>query len=200
MPSRAAFSRASCERLRGYVDADDLRVGALVLQRKRDRTGTDADVQHARRVRPLEQRERPLDEDLGLGSRNERACVGLQRQPAKAPLAEHVGERLARFASLEERPPGAVHLPFGVGVEPAARRAEDMCEEELGVDARRVDPGGGEPLLRVAERLLQLHAERSSRRSSAASASVNSSSSPCRMRSSWCTVSLMRWSVSRFSG
>jgi hypothetical protein len=28
---------------------------------------------------------------------------------------------------------------------------------------------------------------------------VNSSSSPCNTLSSWCAVSLMRWSVTRFS-
>ena len=50
--------------------------------------------------------ERALDDDLGLGPRDERAGVGLQRQTAEAPVAEDVGERLALAAALDQRAHG----------------------------------------------------------------------------------------------
>ena len=50
-------------------------------------------------VEVREQREAPLDDDLRLGPRHERARVGAQRQPPEAPLAEDVGERLAGAAA-----------------------------------------------------------------------------------------------------
>ena len=49
-------------------------------------------------VELAEEREAALDDDLRLGPRDQRAPVDLQRQPPEAPLAEDVGERLARLA------------------------------------------------------------------------------------------------------
>ena len=151
-------------------------------------------------VGALEQREAPLDDDLRLRTRHERARVGLQRQAAEAPLAEHVRERLARLATREQRLDGAVDLAVEVGVEAAARRAGDVREQKLRVDARRVDPGGCEALLGCPQCVAELQSPSARRRSSVVSAAVKSSSSPWRMRSSWWTVSLIRWSVRRFSG
>src|SRR5581483_1520704 len=93
------------ERERGLrlVDARDLRVRPLVLECERDRAGSDADVEDARRLRPLEERKRALDEDLGLGTRNECTRVRLQRQPAEAPFAEDVREWLAALPTRDER-------------------------------------------------------------------------------------------------
>ena len=54
-------------------------------------------------LEPGDRGERTLDDDLGLGPRDERAGVGLERQPPEAPVAEHVGERLAAAAALDER-------------------------------------------------------------------------------------------------
>ena len=45
--------------------------------------------------RARDQRERALDQDLGLGPRDQRAPVDRERQPAESPLAEHVLEWLA---------------------------------------------------------------------------------------------------------
>src|SRR5207248_9883788 len=163
-----------------------------------DRTGADAEVGHARRPQTVEQNQAPVDDDLGLRARDERALVRLQRQPAEAPLAEHVRERLPSLSAVQQRL-DALELAVEVGVELRARDAKRMRDEQLGVDARSVDPGGREPSLGLGERLARGHS-RLRRRSSAAKASVNSSRPPWSTRSSWCCVSLMRWSVIRLSG
>src|SRR5205823_1604346 len=80
-------------------------------------------------------------------------------------------------------------------------RQRDRARADADVeDARRLHAGRREPLLGLGESLPRGHSPSARRRSSVASASVKASSSPWRMRSSWCTVSLTRWSVSRFSG
>ena len=95
-PSRRRSRARARARRRETSVAVHARVRTLVRERERDRAGAGADVEHARLVDAGEQREAALDDDLGLGPRDERARVGLQRQPAEAPVAEHVGERLAR--------------------------------------------------------------------------------------------------------
>src|SRR4051812_21797957 len=90
---------------------------------------------------PLEHRERALDDDLGLGARDERARIRLQRQPPEAPFAEDVRKRLARLAPGEQLVEAPVDLVVQPSVDAAPRRAEDVREDELGVDARRVDAG-----------------------------------------------------------
>src|SRR5207248_11541317 len=77
------------------------------------------------------------------------------------------------------------------------------CEQQLGLEARRVDARLCEHLRAVREGLADAQAAAVSsacRRSSAVRASVNSSSSPSRTRSRLCTVTFTRWSVTRFSG
>ena len=167
-----------------HVDPDDLRVAALVLQGERDRAGADADVEHARRRDAFEQRERALDDDLRLRAWHERARIRLEGQAAEAPLAKHVGERLTLLAPGEQRLQRAVDLAVEVGVDAGACRAEHVCEQKLGVDARRVDARGCEPPLRRGESLARVHSPSARRRSSVVSASVNSSSSPWRILSS----------------
>ena len=175
----------ACERQRigRDVDTGHLRVGPLVLQRERDRARADTDVQDPRPLDPLRECERPLDERLCLGPRYESAGVGLQHQAAEAPLAEHVRERLPPFAAGEERLE-TVHLVIEARGEPGARRCEEMGDEPLRVDPRRLDAGRGEPPLGLGERFAGGHSPSARRLSSVVSASVNSSSSPCRIRSS----------------
>ncbi len=76
--------------------------GVLVRDRKRDRAAARADVEDARLVDLRDPRETALDDDLGLRPRHEHAPVDAQREPAEAPLAEHVRERLARLAAGDE--------------------------------------------------------------------------------------------------
>ena len=172
----------------------------LVLDRQRDRARPGADVEHARSGLGTEQLEAALDDDLGLGPGDEGARVRLQDEPAKAPFTEHVRERLPLAAPSQQDPPRIWHVAVGLYVHAASGRAEHVREQQLRVDARRVDTGGGELTLRDSERFPHRHSPSARRRSSAVSASVNSSSSPCSTRSSWCVVSLIRWSVIRFSG
>ena len=79
------------------------RTRVLGRERERDRATADADVHDARERHAGDECERTLDDDLGLGARHERARVGAQHEAPEAPLAEDVGERLARAASFEQR-------------------------------------------------------------------------------------------------
>ena len=136
---------------------------------------------------------------LGFRPRHERAGVRLQRQPPEAPLPEDVGQRLSGLPAPEQRLE-TVDLVVEPSHETGARGAEEMRDEPLRVDPRRLDARRGEPLLGLLQRLPRSHSPSARCRSSVVSASVKSSSSPWRIRSSWCTVSLTRWSVTRLSG
>ena len=211
-PRRSRVLARERERVRRDVDGGDARIRLLVRDRERDRAAAGADVEHARRVEPREQREAALDDDLRLGPRHERARVGSQRQPPEAPLAEDVRERLAPRRAARRAPApralGLVERPVVLGVELDPREPERVREQQLGVEPRRLDAlvaevlgGRGGGPRRASRTAGQTPAASSARRrSSAVSASVNSSRSPSRIRSSWCTVSLIRWSVTRFSG
>src|SRR5204863_101634 len=129
-----------------------------------------------------DQLERPVDEDLRLGSRNERAGIRRKDEPAETPLAEHVGERLAPLAAADERLERR-GIDLLVLVDPRTRHAEHVCEQPLGVYARSLDAGGGEATLRLYERVANGHSPSARRRSSAINPSVNASRSPWRTRS-----------------
>ncbi len=90
------------ERTGRGIGRDDAGIGPLVHDRERDRAGADADVEHAGAVEAGEQLEAALDEDLGLGPRDQHARIDLERQAAEAPLAEDVRKRLPRPPSLDE--------------------------------------------------------------------------------------------------
>src|SRR2546421_1305561 len=187
------------ERLRRRVDAGDSGGRNLVGDRKRNCAAADSDVEDARPRLVRGQRARALDHALGLGTRQEGAPVRVRRHPPEPPLAQHVGQRFTLFP-----PPGQafelVLVDVAVLVDARPGNAEDVRDEPFGIDTRRVDSRCSEPALDLRERVANRHSPSARRRSSEASASVNSSRPPWRMRSSWCTVSLMRWSVSRFSG
>ena len=59
-------------------------------------------VQRDRLVEPLETSQTAVYDDLGLGPRYENPGVHGQRQPAEAPLAQHVGKRLTGRAPVEQ--------------------------------------------------------------------------------------------------
>ena len=172
----------------------------LVGDRQGDRARARAEIEHARLRLVVQEREAALDEHLGLGTWDERPCVCLECQSAKAPLAEHVRERLAPAAAVEQFLEHLRNLPIASRVHARPRGAEHVRDEELGVDIGRVDARFRQPLGGETQRCRGGHSPRARRRSSAPSASVKSSSSPWSARSSWCVVSLMRWSVTRFSG
>ena len=110
------------ERVLRHVDAGHAGPRVLVGDRERDRARPGADVEHARRVGAVQQRQAPLDDRLGLGTRDERPPVDGQREPAEAPLAEDVLERLARCPPCDERP-RALRARLGSGDGRGACRA-----------------------------------------------------------------------------
>src|SRR5919108_3775737 len=172
----------------------------LIGDRQRNCPGAGADVEHRRLPVGTKESETTLHDDLCLRPRDERARIGPQRQPSKSPGSEDVRERLAVPPSLEQLIEDVRHVSVGLREDLGTRHPEDVCNEPLGVDTRRLHARVGEPLFGDLQRFRDGHSPSARRRSSAVSAAVNSSSSPCRTRSSWCTVSLMRWSVMRFSG
>ena len=172
------------DRLRRRIDRGHASVGTLVRDRERNRARAGAEVEHARLRLVTEQGETAFHDDLRLGARDERTRVRVQHQPTEAPLAQDVRQRLALPAPFEQ----CVELVGDVLVAPfvhaRARGSEDVCEEQLRVDAWRVDTCLREPLLGETERFPDRHCSSARRRSSAPSASVNSSNSPCRTLSS----------------
>ena len=105
----------------GDVHRGHLCLRHLVRDRQRDRARAGTDVEHPRLVQISDVLECPFDDDLGLGSRDQRAPVGLQRQAPEAPLAEDVGERLSSFPADEVRVEGfdllVAHFPVELGVQ-----------------------------------------------------------------------------------
>ena len=149
-----------------------------------------------------DQLEAALDEHLGLGPRDQDAGIDGQRQPPEPPLSEHVRERLPRRATRDELAEDALAIGrrlVAVRVQLSPRNPERVREQPLRVDARRRHPGAAELLGPGDQEVADGHTSRARRWSSEVSASVNSKRSPSRTWSSRCCVSLIRWSVTRFS-
>ena len=113
----------------------------LVGDRERDRARARADVEDAWTVESREEREAALDDDLRLRPRDQRPPVDRQRQPAEAPFAEDVLERLARGAAGDERRRRARAASASTAgparrCELAAGQPEDVRDDPLRVDAR----------------------------------------------------------------
>ena len=187
------------ERGRGDVGRDDPDIGPLVRDRERDRAGADADFEDGWRLDVPEKIEAALDDALGLRPRDQDAGIDDERQPAEAPLAEDVRERLARGSPRNERAV-AVELVGRRAAAPALcsslrRPPKDVGEQPLGVHLRRGTLGPLERGRALGESLSNGHTAAASsalRRSSSPSAPVNSSSSPPSTASSRCAVSLTR--------
>ena len=127
------------ERVGRDVDRGDARARVLVGDRQRDRARAGADVEDARSLEAAQVRERPLDDDLRLRPRDQRAAVDRQREPPEAPLAEDVGDGLVPRAAGDELAIGGelglAQRPVEVGVELDPRPAEHVREQQLGVEA-----------------------------------------------------------------
>jgi hypothetical protein len=93
--------------------------------------------------------EAALDDGLGLGTWHEHSWIDHQGEPAKAPLAQHVGERLSSFPSLEQAFEATKlrvdELAAQVHSECRPRRPENVSEEELCVDDRCLAAGVAKP-------------------------------------------------------
>ena len=199
----------------------DDRAGMLVGDRERDRARSRC----RRRARgaarsPASSASARSTSDLRLRPGDQRPTVDGQRQPAESPLAEDVLQRLAprpprRRAPARRRAPprsAAGRAPCtarsaaGPSALASSRSASSRgVSDPLRPGARSRAAARRRPCRRATARpdADVAHAPAASserRRSSAWIASVNSSRSPSRIWSSRCTVSLIRWSVSRFSG
>ena len=205
-PVAAAFARATSSASSETSIAVTTRARMLVGDRERDRARAGADIEHRGRVEPAEQLEAALDDDLRLGPGDEDAPVDLQRQPPEAPLAEDVRDRLAaargaRAARGRRRARSAHELALAIRRRARGGSRPSAWPTSSSASSRAVSiPAARAAARPPGQQLADRHASSARRRSSAVSASVNSPSSPSRIRSSWCTVSLIRWSVSRFSG
>jgi hypothetical protein len=89
-------ARRDAQRRRRDVGTDAARVAALAQQRDRDAARPRADVAEARRLRPLQQFERRLDQKLRLGARDEHVGRDLEIQPVELLPARDVLQGFAR--------------------------------------------------------------------------------------------------------
>ena len=160
----------------------------------------------------------------GRGMSARRSTVSVSRRNPHSPSTYWSGSRAARRATSSRTPSSsrAVERPVEVHVELDPLHPERVREQQLRVEPRRLRsrrarcsaasaaaPRRGRAAASAhrscrvnasRRRLTTAAASSARRRSSAWSASVNSWRSPSRIWSSRCTVSLTRWSVSRFSG
>ena len=221
--SRSASTSSTVEPERGRVGRRDReRVGRDVGRGDGARPARAALIARAiapepvptsstRRRRPLgQEREAALDQHLGLRPGHEHAPVDRQVEAVEPPPAQDVGDRLAPPAPLEQRPAGGqLRLVAAAGrsscrarsaagrarARSGARRraAASGCRARRGTRSRAAAPRPSVPHPPAAAASLR-------RRSSAASASENSLRSPPSTRFRSCTVSPMRWSVTRSCG
>ena len=210
-PQPRRVAARDVERVLADVGGDDVEVRALVLQGERDRAAAGADVDDARPLRqPLDRR---LDERLGLRPRDQHARVDVQLEVAEALHAGDVGDGLALAPRAGARRPGTRARPAPStrasrsATQPRAIGPERVREQHLGVQRGVSTPAAVSATTaessasRTGVPVMAPQACDSSRRrrSSSVSAAVKGSSSPSRTCSRLCSVSLMRWSVTRRS-
>ena len=139
-PPRRARPASSPSRSRARRSCSSLIASAIAPE-------PDADVEHTRLGQTRESsRQRSTSTSVsGRGMRTRESTV--QRQPAKAPLAQHVRERLPRRPPRDELAEDALLLrrrPVSVRVQLRPRHPERVREQPLRVDARRRHPGSAQ--------------------------------------------------------
>jgi hypothetical protein len=123
----------------------------------RPAAGTEVDRDRGRGCRCAQGVDRELRHHLGLGARDEDARTHREFHRAEGREAREVLQRLARAAAVDEGRQGGAGLGGETvaadrgGLHSAARRAEHVGDEELGVDLRVGDAGGGEACGGVAD-------------------------------------------------
>ena len=80
-----------------------------------------------------------LDQQLGVGTRDQRRERHLETQPVELALAENVGQRLTREAALQQRSIGrGLRFPqhlLGMRQQIRARNAQHLLQQHLHFDA-----------------------------------------------------------------
>ena len=158
-------------------------------------------------------RDGQVDEQLGLGSGDERARVDAQGEAVELLHLTDVGDRLTGLATRHERLEAGfvvgAHGRIGMGDDPRTIEPHDLAEEQLGVQARRRRAGRTEAIGRRRERLpdgrqgLQPASLKSDSRSAwsvVMSASMSRSRSPSMTAGRLWRSMPMRWSVTRSCG
>ncbi len=135
MPRRAALRVASAS---AGVETSVPTTRALRPRggdRQRHRTRTGAEVEHASLAIVRQASDRELDQQFGLGTRNQHIGRDLQIEPVEFAPSDQVGDRLAVAAAASERIEGlrllGVHGVVGMRREPCAVAAEHVREQQL---------------------------------------------------------------------
>jgi len=116
---------------------------------------TRAEIEAARSGR-VAQRERGLDQRLGVGARHQRLRREPEAQPPELGLAEDAPDRLAgepaRGEGRQPRRRGLAERLLGMGEEVVAREPGRLEEEDARIERRLVEAGGGEGAPQRVER------------------------------------------------
>ena len=137
------------------IEGQNARVRTLERDRHRDAAAPRAEIGHDRGVGKL--LEGGVDDELGLGPRDEDPRVDVEAAAAKLGEPLDVLERLPRLAT-RDRPlePRGVLRAQGIGAPREQGRpvaAEDGGDEELRLAGRQGNAGALEPAFRLGERL-----------------------------------------------
>src|SRR5687768_10437045 len=168
------------ERLCARIGADHARRWKMPLERERDRARAGAQVEH--RAGPA--RQRNVDEELGLRTRDEHRGVDRELEAVELLAAEDVRDRLAAGAARDEREVLLLRFTrdffFGKGYERGLRKSAGRGKQQARL--ARIDTAGAQGL-RDRQAASSASAVSCSVWCSAESAATSSSSSPSMMRS-----------------
>ena len=150
------------------VDRVDLPVRALGGEGQRDGAGARAEVEHAYGLAFGKEREREVDQLLGLRTGDERALVGLQHQITELHLADDVLEGLA-VAAADREVAQALYLviieqAFELQIKIQSLHPQAGGEEMFGLHARLLQALAREEFRGLLQRLEQVLHQRAAAR------------------------------------
>jgi hypothetical protein len=166
--------------------------GVLVRDGQRDGARAAAQVHDDRTGEPGEAFQRPLDQQFGLRAGHEHpGADGELEQPERCPAGQ-VLERHPVGALVEQggEPGGVVVGDVREREQPGARAADDVGQQQLGVDPRGVDAGVGQAPRGIGEERARVQepAASSSAVCALLSASITASRSPSSTWSRLCDL------------
>jgi hypothetical protein len=125
------------KRLLRQIGRDDVPGGPLARERQSDRARPGSKVGHPG-ARLGAQRERPLDQQLGLGARHENGRIHPKLERPELLATHQIRERLAARAARDERevsvPLRLVAHLVRMGLEPCAAAVKDVREKQLRIE------------------------------------------------------------------
>ena len=134
------------QRARIGLDGVHLRIGAARGDGQRERAGAGAQVDDQRRRHVGDRPQAPLQQQLGLRAGGEHPRPDGDGDRPEHRGAEQVLQGLAGGPAHDQLPQRLDHgrVDERVHHQLPTLHADDVCGEDLGVDPRRRDPGGGE--------------------------------------------------------